>query len=63
MSDDIPDESLETVEDLWDAGVGLAGVLPPGADTLRLLLQRLDNLIQWEWLGEDFTARRIFEKL
>ena len=48
MSDHIPDKSLETVEDLRDAGVGFAGVLPPGADALRLLLQRLDDLRDWK---------------
>ena len=44
MGDDIPHKSLETVEYLWHPWVGLAGVLPPAADALRLLLQGLDDL-------------------
>ena len=44
MGDDITDESLETVNDLCDPGVGFARVLPPLADALSLLLQRLNNL-------------------
>ena len=44
MGDDIPHKSLETVEYLWHAWVGLAGVLPPAADALCLLLQGLNYL-------------------
>ena len=44
MGDDIPHKSLETVEYLWHPWVGLAGVLPPAADALCLLLQGLDDL-------------------
>ena len=44
MGDDVTDESLETVDNLCDPGVGFARVLPPLADALSLLLQRLNNL-------------------
>ena len=44
VGDDITDESLETVDNLSDARVRFASVLPPLADTLCLLLQGLDYL-------------------
>ena len=44
VGDDITDESLETVDNLSDARVRFASVLPPLADALSLLLQGLNNL-------------------
>ena len=44
VSDHVTDQSLETVDNLCDARVRFASVLPPLADALSLLLQRLDNL-------------------
>lgn len=44
VGDDITDESLETVDNLCDPRVRFASVLPPLADALSLLLQRLNNL-------------------
>lgn len=44
MGDDVTDESLETVDNLWDPRVRFASVVPPLADALCLLLQGLNYL-------------------
>ena len=44
VGDHVTDQSLETVDNLRNPRVRLASVLPPLADTLRLLLQGLDDL-------------------